>query len=298
MIGYIRLLRPGNGVMGAVAVMVGGFLVLGRTGYPQDLLMNLALAMLAAFLILGAGNAVNDYFDIESDRVNRPKRPIPSGQVGKGNALAFSIILFLIGIIISWFINWACFAIALINSLILIAYSRRLQDKILLGNIAISYLVGSTFLFGGASVGDLTLPLLLMLLAGLSNLGREIVKDLEDIEGDKLKFLKRLASGLKSRIAERFGISGGRAGIRHDRKITLVAGVSLLLAIFISPLPHILGILGMSYLIILMPTDFLFALAIALMARASGKKHFHRISRVIKLGMLLGLIAFIVGVLV
>jgi geranylgeranylglycerol-phosphate geranylgeranyltransferase len=298
MIGYLRLLRPGNAVMGAVAVMVGGFLVLSRLGYPQGLLANLLMAMAAAFLILGAGNAINDYFDIESDRVNRPKRPIPSGQVGKKGALAFSIILFLIGIALSGFINWVCFAMAVINSLILIAYSLELQDRILWGNIAISYLVGSTFLFGGASMGNLTLPFLLMLLAGLSNLSREIVKDLEDIEGDRLKFLKRLTSGIKSRVAERFGFSGGRASIRYDKKITIVAGISLLLAIFISPLPYMMGILGISYLIVLIPTDFFLALAIALMARASGRKHFHRISKIIKLGMLLGLVAFIIGVLV
>ncbi len=298
MIGYLRLLRPGNAVTGSIAVMVGGFLVLSRLGYPQGLLLNLLIAMLAVFLILGAGNAINDYFDIESDRINRPKRPIPSGQVGRKKALAFSIMLFLIGIALSGFINWVCFAIAVINSLILIAYSLELQDRILWGNIAVSYLVGSTFLFGGAALGNLTLPLLLMLLAGLSNLSREIMKDLEDIEGDKLKFLKRLTSGIKSRIAERFGFSGGRARIRYDKKITIVAAVSLLLAIFVSPLPYIMGILGISYLLILIPTDFLFVLAIALMSRASRKRQFHRISKVIKLGMLLGLVAFIIGVLV
>lgn len=298
MIGYIRLLRPGNAIMGAVAVMVGGFLVLGRTSYPGNLLLNLLMAMIAAFLILGAGNAINDYYDIESDRVNRPKRPIPSGQVGKESALAFSIILFLVGIALSGFINWVCFAIAVINSLILILYSLELQDRILWGNIAISYMVGSTFLFGGAAVGNLTLPLLLMLLAGLSNLSREIVKDLEDIEGDRLKFLKRLASGIKTKIAERFGFSAGRARIRYDKKITIVAGISLLLAIFISPLPYLMGILGISYLVILIPTDLFFALAIVFMAKASGKKHFHRASRIIKLGMLFGLLAFIIGVLV
>ncbi len=298
MIGYIRLLRPGNAVMGALAVMVGGFLVLSRLGYPQELLLGLALAMLAAFLILGAGNTINDYFDIESDRVNRPRRPIPSRQVGRRKALAFSIALFLIGIALSGFINWVCFAIAVINSLVLVAYSRMLQDKVILGNIAISYLVGSTFLFGGAAVGNLTLPLLLMLLAGLSNLSREIVKDLEDIEGDRLKFLKRLTSGIKSRIADRFGFRGGSARIRYDKKITIVAGISLLLAIFISPLPYLLSILGISYLIVLIAADFFFALAIALMSRASGRKHFHRISKVIKLGMFLGLVAFIIGVLI
>lgn len=297
MIGYLKLLRPGNAAMAAIAVMVGGFLVLGRAGFLGGPLAGLALAMAAAFLITGAGNAINDYFDLESDRVNRPRRPIPSGQVGRKSALAFSIMLFLMGIALSGFINWACFAIAIINSLLLVEYSHALQDKILVGNIAVSYLVGSTFLFGGAAMGNPALPLLFMFLAALSNLGREIVKGLEDLEGDRLKFLKKLASGIRG-VAERFGLRQGRAGIMHEKRITIVAGISLLLAIFVSPLPYLLGMLGISYLAVLIPADFLFALAMALLTRASGKKHFHKISMVIKLGMFLGLMAFIVGVLV
>jgi len=298
MIGYLRLMRPFNAVMSAIAVMVGGFLILSGLGYPQSLLVNLLLSMIAAFLILGAGNAINDYFDIESDRVNNPKRPIPSGQVGKRAALTFTILLFLIGIAISGFINWACFIIAVVNSLVLIAYSTYLQDKLLLGNISVSYLVGSTFLFGGAAVGSMMLPLLLGLLAGLSNLSREIVKDLEDIEGDRLKFVKKLASGIKSRISSRFGVSSGNARIMHEKRLTILAGISLLVAIFVSPLPYVWGILGLSYLAVLIAADIVFALSIIFISKASSRKHFHRISKMIKLGMFLGLIAFLVGVLV
>lgn len=297
MLGYIRLMRPLNAVMGAIAVLIGGFLVLNPLGYPANLVINLLLAMVVAFLVLGAGNAINDYFDVESDRINSPKRPIPSGQISKNTALAFSAALFIIGIALSGFINWVAFIIALVNSFVLIIYSLGLQDKVLVGNIAISYLVGSTFLFGGAAVGNLTLPLLLMLLAGLANMAREVVKDLEDIEGDRLNFIKKLASGIKAKIADRFGLSRGHAKIRYDKKITIVAGICLLLAIFISPLPYLLNILGLSYLVILIPTDLAFLVALVMMTKASSSRHFHRISKLIKLGMFLGLIAFIVGVL-
>jgi geranylgeranylglycerol-phosphate geranylgeranyltransferase len=297
MFGYLRIIRPLNCVMTAVAVFIGGLLVanLGALFFAEKIY----LAMAAAFLIAGAGNIINDYVDMESDRINRPKRPIPSGQIGRKSALAFSILLFLVGIFLAGFINWIAFGIAVFNSLLLIAYSLCLQNKLLLGNISISYLVGSGFLFGGVALGNPFLPLVLMLLAFFANLSREIVKDLEDIEGDRKSFLKRIAAGIKKSIAERFGFTGGGAELKYGRrKLKIIAGFSLLLAIAVSPLPYMLGILGLSYLIILIPTDLVFLISALFLTRTGSSKGFHRISRMIKLGMLLGLIAFIVGALV
>ncbi len=296
-LGYLRIIRPLNCVMTAVAVLIGGLLVaeLGALVFAEKIY----IAMAATFLIAGAGNAINDYVDLESDRINKPKRPIPSGQIGKRWALLFSILLFLVGVFLAGFINWLAFGIAVFNSLLLIAYSLSFQNKLLLGNISISYLVGSGFLFGGIALGNLFLPLLLMLLAFFANLSREIVKDLEDIEGDRKSFLKRIAAGIKKSIAERFGFTGGGVELKYGRKkLKMVAGFSLLLAIAISPLPYMLGILGLSYLIILIPTDLIFLISALFLTKVGSRKGFHRISKMIKLGMLLGLIAFIVGALV
>ncbi|UCD07637.1 MAG: UbiA family prenyltransferase [Candidatus Aenigmatarchaeota archaeon] len=200
MLPYITLIRPVNAFMSVVAVLIGGLLVAGKNPALLSNPYPLTLVLIAVFLITGAGNAINDYIDVESDKVNKPKRPIPSGRVSRRSALAFSIVLFAVGIILTLFVNWACILIAVINSILLVIYSYSLQDRILLGNIVIGYLVGSTFLFGGAALGNLLLPGLLMLLAGLSTISREIVKDLEDIEGDRKSFLKKLASGVKMRL--------------------------------------------------------------------------------------------------
>ncbi len=296
MLGYLRLMRPLNCLMTAIAVLIGGLIVLkGDVFYFAPVYM----AMLAAFLIAGGGNAINDYVDFESDRINRPKRPIPGGQVSRSAALVFSAVLFIIGIVLAGFINWIAFLIALVNSLLLIGYSTSMQNKLLLGNIAVSYLVGSSFLFGGAAVGNLMLPFLLLLLSGLANMSREIVKDLEDIEGDRKSFLKRITSKIKEKIAERFRITKRGAEIRVGRKkLKAMAGISLFLAVLISPLPYILGILGMSYLAVLALTDLVFLVALAFIYKSHTKKQFHRTSRLIKLGMFLGLIAFIAGALV
>jgi len=293
-IGYLKILRPLNCVMTAIAVFIGGLLIaeFGTLIYAEKIY----LAMAAAFLIAGAGNAINDYVDVESDRINRPKRPIPSGQVGKRWALVYSILLFLVGIFLAGFINWIAFGVAVFNSALLIVYSVSLQNKLLLGNISISYLVGSGFLFGGVALGNMFLPLLLMLLAFFANLSREIVKDLEDIEGDRKSFLKRVAAGIRRTIGERFGFTGSGAELKYGRrKLKIIAGFSLLLVIATSPLPYMFGILGLSYLIILIPTDIVFLVAVLFTIKAESKKGFHRISRMIKLGMFLGLLAFIIG---
>lgn len=293
---YITLMRPVNAFMSVIAVLIGGLLVAGNNPTLFSNLYPLGFALLAVFLITGAGNAINDYIDVESDRLNKPKRPIPSGRISRRKALAFSVVLFAIGILFTLFINWACILIAVINSILLVVYSYSLQDKILLGNIVIGYLVGSTFLFGGASLGNLLLPGLLMLLAGLSTISREIVKDLEDIEGDRKNFLKKLASGVKMRLSRFVGKK--EAGLALEKgRAKAAAGIFMLLAIIISPLPYTLGILGFTYLVILVPTDLVFLSSIIILAKGKGKKKFSRTSKIIKIGMLLALIAFIFGVL-
>ncbi len=296
MLGYLKIIRPLNCVMTAIAVLIGGLIVSEYSVFTAE---KIYLAIAAAFLITGAGNAINDYVDVESDRINRPKRPIPSGHVGRRSALVFSITLFLVGIILAGFINYLAFGIAILNSIILIVYSFSLQNKLLLGNIAISYLVGSGFLFGGVSLGNPTLPLLLMLLAFFANLAREIIKDLEDIEGDRKSFLKRIAAGIKKTIADRFGFTGSGPQLKYGkRSFKFIAGCSLLIAVVISPIPYTSRILGLSYLLVLIPTDIILFLSAVFLTRVDSKKGFHRTSKLIKLGMLLGLIAFIAGSLV
>jgi geranylgeranylglycerol-phosphate geranylgeranyltransferase len=301
MIPYVTLMRPLNGFMAVIGVLIGGLLVAGNDPSLFTNLFPLGLALLSVFLITGAGNSINDYFDVESDKVNKPRRPIPSGKVSKNAALAFSIILFAVGILLTVFINYVCLIIAVVNTLLLIAYSHSLQDRILLGNVVVGYLVGSTFLFGGTSLGNIILPGILMLLAGLSTITREIVKDLEDIEGDRKNFLKKIASGVKVKLSRFVGKKGkgGKDAVlaMNKRRARAAAMIFMLLAIIISPLPYVLNILGIAYLIILIPTDVVFLYSLALLAKEGGKKKYVRISKMIKIGMFLALMAFIFGVL-
>jgi len=297
----LDMMRPFNCLMGVIAAFIGGLLVTGQqiSGFSFPLLY----ALFAIFVITGAGNVFNDYVDVEADKVNKPKRPIPSGKVSRNSALVFSMVLFFLGILTGGFINWVCFFIAVFNSFLLILYSFALQHKLLLGNIAIGYLVGSSFLFGGAAIGNLSLlviPLILMVLATLATIAREIVKDLEDMEGDRKGFLKRITMKVTESIGERFGLTKTGVRIKYGETTMIVIAIAcLILAIIFSYLPYYYGIMGLGYIIIVGLADLLFIWSIYSIVKEKRKgKGYARISKRLKLGMFVALIAFIVGVFV
>ncbi len=179
--GYLQIIRPVNALVAGIAVLLG-VLVAGVGLTPVMLLL-----VLAVFCITGAGNAVNDYCDRGIDAINRPERPIPSGAVSIGGAALYSAVLFLSGIICAAFVHPLCFGFACVNSILLVAYAARLKGVPLAGNLVVSYLAGSIFLFGGAA-GGLDGILLNLPLAGIvffPMMAREILKDAEDIEGDR-----------------------------------------------------------------------------------------------------------------
>ena len=74
--GYIALTRPPNLIIAFLSIFIGGFV----TGSIQPL-VKLLLACFSGMLVMAGANSINDYFDLEIDRINKPKRPLPSGLV-------------------------------------------------------------------------------------------------------------------------------------------------------------------------------------------------------------------------
>jgi len=179
--GFVSITRPVNSLAAGLAAVVA-YLIATGTVIPETLLLFAAVALITA-----AGNVINDYFDIEIDRVNRPDRPIPSGKVTLPAARAFAVTLFLAGILVCLKTSALCIAIAVFNALLLIIYAARLKRTPLVGNIAVSYLAASMFLFGGALDGmpgvSQVMPFAAMTFFAM--LARELVKDAEDVEGDR-----------------------------------------------------------------------------------------------------------------
>jgi len=267
MFAYLEILRPFNGLMSVFAVFIAAMLV--NFFVPYQLL----LAFLVVFLISGAGMVINDYFDYDVDKVNRPKRPIPSGRISRDVALAYAIVLFLIANFIVLFLNFYMFILAIFNTVINIAYSWKLKKIVLVGNFTVSWLVASTFLFGSLLKGIITATvLILFLMAFSSNVGREIAKSIEDVKGD----MKRKVNSL-STVTNRY-FAGW------------IAVIFILFAIIFSPLPYMFGLLSVKYIYLVIIADIIFAFSCFTIFISPKKSQ-----KMMKIAMFIALIAFLIG---
>ena len=186
---YIALTRPGNAILTSIAVIAGAFIAKG----PEDILdfqTEIAICCVSAMMLVGGGNALNDYNDRESDKKNHPERPIPSGKISAENALTFAQILLGLGLVILIFTldNKMPFVIALLGVITLIAYENGLKAAGIAGNIAVGLMSGAVFLYAGMAVNDPGPTIWMFGLAILATITREIVKDIQDLEGDKDRF--------------------------------------------------------------------------------------------------------------
>lgn len=266
---FLRLIRPLNCGMASLAVLIGAYL-----GGITTPLLPLYLAIAAAFLISGAGMTINDYYDRDLDFIYNSEKPLPSGKVSLKAALVFTLLLFALGLYFSFWINLKAFALASLNSFLLVAYAKELQRRFVVSNLVISFLVASTFVFGGLAVGNFLPALLLGLLAFFTNTAREIVKDIEDKHADK-------TSGIRS-IPRVLG----------EEKARDISSVLLIVAVCLSPLPLLFQIFPIKYLFAVILPIAVFLYSVYLMEEDEDPS---RVQTMIKLGMILGLIAFLVG---
>ncbi|MGQ4556014.1 geranylgeranylglycerol-phosphate geranylgeranyltransferase [Halobellus sp. GM3] len=268
--GLFDLMRSGNAVAAGVLTFTGAFVAsgLGSGAVP------VAAAVAATIFATAAGNAINDYFDREIDRVNRPDRPIPRGAVTARGALAFSAALFLGAVLAVLVLPIAAVLIAVVNLLALLAYTELFKGLPAVGNVVVGYLTGSTFLFGGAAVGRLDDPAVLVLfaLAALATVTREVIKDVEDIAGDRAEGLRTLPV-----------VVGDATALR-------AAAVVLVVAVAASVVPFLLGTFGIVYLALVVPAD-----GVMLSAVLRSFSDASTAQRRLKRGMFLATGAFVVG---
>jgi geranylgeranylglycerol-phosphate geranylgeranyltransferase len=266
--GYFELLRPVNSVAAAVLTLIGGFVAAGVAANPG----HLGAAVLATGLATGGGNAINDYFDREIDRINNPDRPIPRGDVHPKGALIWSIGLFAVAMVLAITLPTVAILIAILNFLGLISYTTLFKGRPGAGNALVAYLGGSTFLFGAAAVGHVWDGAVLFVLAALSTFAREVIKDIEDVVGDRAEGLSTLPIALGTGPAY------------------WIAAIALLGAVLASPIPYLTDLFGVPYLVVVGPADILMLLALYKSRSDPGTGH-----NWLKYGMFLAAFAFIVG---
>ena len=190
----VRLLRPLNLVLSLVGIAVGGILAVGADVFEAPASMNLLLALVSGALVGAASNACNDVVDVEIDRHNRPDRPVASGEVTPEAAKAVWIVLSVIGVVLGGLVSWGVGAVALGSALLLWLYSVRLKGTPGWGNLAVAFVIALALVYGALAVGTFTSTVAVGVgMTFLITLAREIVKDVEDVEGDGAQGARTLA---------------------------------------------------------------------------------------------------------
>lgn len=149
---YIEILRPGNALMGAISIILVAII-------DKTLTIPVILAMITVFFETAAGNVINDYFDYNIDLINKPERPLPSGRISLKNGRNYAYLLFLAGTLCGFLIsyitnNWIPFIIVIIADIILYLYAYKLKTTPLLGNLAVGFMTGFGFVFGGYTINN------------------------------------------------------------------------------------------------------------------------------------------------
>ena len=187
---YIALIRPGNAILTAIAVIAGAFIAAGPD--IVNFQVEIAICCISAMMLVGGGNALNDYNDRESDKENHPNRPIPSGEINAETALNYSYTLLGLGLAILFLspnkvdnLDLMPFIIALLGMITLVAYENGLKAAGITGNIAVGFMSGAVFLYAGMAVNNPGPTIWMFGLAFLATISREIIKDIQDLEGDQ-----------------------------------------------------------------------------------------------------------------
>ena len=271
---YLSIIRPVNAVVAGFAGILATIIATGTIPVESGFIFLIVL------LVTAGGNVINDYYDREIDAINQPDRAIPSGLISPGHALLYAILLFLAGNIVAIMgtpLPLVC--IAVINSILLWFYASHLKSTPLFGNIAVSYLAASIFLFGGA-IHEVSGIISVLPVAGATfgvMLARELIKDVEDIPGDQKHGARTFPLVYGVRPALFLALFGAVGGVV----------ISLLLFFRWGPL----------YLIAIILVDLFILYAAASGIRATTPEEIIRAkcSKNLKIGMFASLVVFLVS---
>ena len=291
---WFTLFRFGNSLTGLVGVIFGSLLALGQM--PKgDLASITILHGLSVWAFMCSWNALNDILDIEIDKLNQPNRPLPSGKISLNNAKMITTVLMFFSLfclvyagyisstIQGGFENWSPSILIWVLAIFLLTnyesssnYSLKLKDRGLPGNFAISLSVGMVILFGAAGVFNPTQPRVLSLffIGFFYNLAREIVKDIEDMDGDEGR----------NTLAMRIGVE----------KTRVLAWIILLLTMVSILTPFALEIFPPNHLPLIIPG----LMTIFLVKRKLAYAEDRNAQKLIKRSLQLTLLGFIISSLI
>ncbi len=278
--GYLELARPHNVLVAVLNGLVGAVTVWALVHHGVACTRPVVYALLSIAFVAAGGYAINDYFDADIDRLNKPWRPIPSGRVTPGEAYAYSLLLFAAGVYAGFAASIYNGVFALIVAALLYLYPAWMKRRrAMLGHLTVAATGAATIIYGGLAAGvcmgavraALAASAIPAAYAFTLILAREFVKALEDMEAD--------AARGASTIATVYG-----------EKLAKAAAATLLAAVAVAaPLPYLLLGYGPLYLALASIVAVINVYSIRLLAR----RRYAEARRLLKIAFGLGGLAFL-----
>jgi len=271
---FLTIIRPVNCLMIGFGVVIGEIMALNGCLIPIPAL----IGFLVAFFLMAATMVMNDYYDLEIDMVNNPRRPIPSGLVSPREALSYSFLLSIIGLVFAAFTNPSGFIVAAFALGLMMYYNTRGKRTGLLGNVLVSVCIALPFIYGGIVVESVKPVLgIFSIMAFLSNLGREVTKGVMDVDGDALKGVRTVAV------------------LHGPTKASQISALFFALAVLISPIPIVFDMVSTLYIPLVAVADLGFIASSIFFIRDPSRRNAKTVKSLALVWMSIGLAAFVAG---
>jgi len=273
--GIIQLMRLDLSFAAGISVVVGELVAINILPSLNDLI----LGFIAGFFISTSALILNDYFDIETDKINRPTRPLPSGIIKPHEVILLWIITSILCFAVALQIGHIALLVAILFWIIGFLYNWKFKRIGLFGNLMVSSSVAITFIFGGIIVGNPwnTIIWCFACIAFFINLGEEIASDALDMIGDEKINSKSIA------------INRGRDSAL---KISSVLFCIVVLTNFI---PLFLGYLEWYYLITILIIDIIIIFSTFKLLNIRNIDEGRKYTRLIYLGATFALLFFVIS---
>lgn len=283
--GILRLIRPINCTITGFAVLVGATVANQSLSFNSATLTCMAFGFITGFTFLATANTVNDYYDRKIDAVNEPNRPIPSGIVKPNEALGYAAVLSAVGLVAASLTNIPSLTLAVIAWFLFTYYATKGKRTGILGNLIVSACIAIPFVYGSFTVKEVIdealSPTVIAFasIAFFSTVGREITKGIVDVKGDKLENVKTVAV------------------LYGSRKAAFLALVFYVSAVVLSIFPWLLREVSVWYLPFVAVAGLGFIFSSASLLRNYSRENARRVKNMVRIWMVIGLFAFVAGVL-
>ena len=281
----IKMSRPNNLLM-IVFAMIAFRFGFAHTVAPENFTqwMQFIGMIVTIVLITAGGNFINDYFDVRVDRINKPNDVYVETQIKRRQVILAHIITTFVGILISFFVgksmdSYLPFVAAILISGALALYTPFFKKRVLTGNLLVSICIGVIPLWSvWPQLSNLHIAFWTTVFAGFAftlNFSREIIKDIEDAEGDEIENYRTLPVVMGTQTARIYALLFLFAAL-------IIGGITLFIA---ATQNHSLGTLYLIGMGMCLPlTICLFAVFIA-----NSKEGFHKASLILKITMAVGI---------